>query len=296
MGKMVPNISCQNTALVAYVPVLHQGYLEFFQKYPQAELIIIDRDLLTPKFRSLQKDIRALSTEEMVKIIELLVPKSPVTHLKNLQQVKWEKFDQIILPEDEISDWLLEKIKTEADELSDLKVKRDSIFLRWSQAKTKQKKDVTPDKKITSEQLQQRLMEQVLNETELSGDWWRQTAAAVVKEGKIITLAHNQHFPSDQLPYIFGDPRANASRGMAIEVTTALHAEEIVIGRAAREGVSLEGADLYVTTFPCPYCARLIAYTGIKRVFYHEGYSLLDGLELMQSQDIELIQVTFNSH
>lgn len=290
---MNQSVSSLHTALVVYIPVIHQGYLDFFERYPQAEIIVVDRELLSSEFRSLQKDIRALPTNDILEMIQVLQPDRQLTRLRTLDQLAWDHYDQLILPTDEISDWLLEQLKAEVAELNELKIKRDSIFLRWSQARTKQKKDVIPDEAITTEQLNQTLMKQTLAAAEQSGDWWRQTAAAVVKDGKIISLAHNQHFPSDQLPYIFGDPRANSSRGRAIEVTTALHAEEIVIGRAAREGSSLAGADLYVTTFPCPYCARLIAYTGIKRVFYHEGYSLLDGAELLRSQGIKLIKVGF---
>ncbi len=293
MGKMNQATDSPQTALVTYVPVVHQGYLEFFERYPQAELVIIDRELLTPEFRSLQKDIRALPTAEVVKVLQTLLPTRKVILLHELTDLDWSQYDQLIVPEDEVSQWLLEQLKVKVDGLEELELTRDSIFLRWSQAQTKQKRDVTPDEVVTTEQLDQILMKQVLTDAEQSGDWWRQTAAAIAKDGQLISLAHNQHFPSDQLPYIFGDPRANSSRGMAIEVTTALHAEEIVIGRAAKEGISLDGADLYVTTFPCPYCARLIAYSGLKRVFYHEGYSLLDGADLLQAQGIELIKVEF---
>ena len=190
------------------------------------------------------------------------------------------------MPEDEISDWL------EVEFFSGRKIKHDSIFLRWGEAKTKQKNDVDTDGEVTSDELHQRLMGEVAQEAQKSSDWWRQTAAAVAKDGQLIAIAHNQHVPSDQNQYVLGDPRANFSRGEAVEVSTSLHAEEAVIAKAAAEGISLQGADLYATTFPCPFCARLIAYSGVKRLFYKEGYSMLDGVELMKSRGIELIKVS----
>ena len=272
-----------STAIVSYVPVIHAGYINFFKKYPEADLVIVDKELLNTQFRSIQKDIRALETAQIVSSLQVLLPARNIIHLKN--KIDLGAYEQIIMPEDEISDWLQEEFLSEQD------VNRDSIFLRWSRAKIKQEKDVAPDEMVTTVELHRQLMGATEAETAKSSDWWRQTAAAVAKDGELISLAHNTHKPSDQNQYALGDPRANASRGMAIEVSTAMHAEEAVIAAAAKRGISLEGADLYVTTFPCPFCARLVAYSGIKRVFYKDGYSVLDGAELMKSQGVELIKV-----
>lgn len=47
-----------------------------------------------------------------------------------------------------------------------------------------------------------------------------------------------------------------------------VHAEANAILTAARFGVPIAGADLYVTLPPCSDCAKLIAASGIRRVFY----------------------------
>lgn len=271
------------TAIVTYVPVIHAGYLQLFEKYPEADLLVVDKELLNEKFRAIQKDIRALDTEKIVKTLGTLFPNRVVVHFK--ADSKIDDYQQIIMPEDEVSDWLAEEF------FKGQNIQRDTIFLRWSEAKTKQEKDVTPDDMITTDELHQQLMGKVVAESHKSADWWRQTASAVAKDGEIIAIAHNKHAPSDQNQYALGDPRANFGRGEAMEVSTSLHAEEAVIAKAAAEGVSLQGADLYVTAFPCPFCARLVAYAGIKRLFYKEGYSVLDGAELMKSQGVELIRV-----
>ncbi|MBU0579291.1 hypothetical protein KJ628_04980 [Patescibacteria group bacterium] len=273
------------TAIMVYVPVLHRGYMQLFEKYPAADLAIVDKGLLEGEFRSIQKDIRALETQQIVNSLQTLLPDRKIIHLKNEADIG--DYEQIIMSEDEISDWLQKKFFADTNE----KIKFDSIFLRWSEAKTKQKKDVIPDDEVTTAELHQQFMGQAVVESQKSGDWWRQTAAAIAKDGKLIAIAHNKHVPSDQNQYIFGDPRANFSRGVAIEISTAFHAEEVVIADVARQGISLDGADLYVTIFPCPYCARLIAYSGIKRVFYKEGYSMVDGAEIMRGQGVKLIKV-----
>ena len=51
-----------------------------------------------------------------------------------------------------------------------------------------------------------------------------------------------------------------------------VHAEANAIVQAARNGVGIEGADIYVTASPCYNCFKLIANSGIKRIFYGELY------------------------
>ncbi len=50
------------------------------------------------------------------------------------------------------------------------------------------------------------------------------------------------------------------------------HAEVNAIGFAARRGVALEGATLYVKMEPCYSCAKLIVVAGIKRVVAKKRY------------------------
>ena len=56
-----------------------------------------------------------------------------------------------------------------------------------------------------------------------------------------------------------------------------IHAELNGVLKAAREGISLLGATLYVTLSPCELCAPMIAQAGIKRVVYDEDYRISTG-------------------
>ncbi|MBZ5588744.1 MAG: dCMP deaminase family protein [Acidobacteriia bacterium] len=51
-----------------------------------------------------------------------------------------------------------------------------------------------------------------------------------------------------------------------------VHAEANALLQAARHGVSIDGADIYVTASPCWDCFKLIANAGIARVLYGEFY------------------------
>jgi dCMP deaminase len=54
-----------------------------------------------------------------------------------------------------------------------------------------------------------------------------------------------------------------------------VHAEQNAICQAAKRGISIEGATIYLTMTPCRVCAMLLINCGIKRVYcekkYHAG-------------------------
>lgn len=51
-----------------------------------------------------------------------------------------------------------------------------------------------------------------------------------------------------------------------------VHAEANAILQAARHGVRIDDADIYVTASPCWNCFKLIANAGIRRILYGEFY------------------------
>jgi deoxycytidylate deaminase len=57
-----------------------------------------------------------------------------------------------------------------------------------------------------------------------------------------------------------------------LEFGRMVHAEMSAICDAARRGLSVLGATLYCTTFPCHMCARHIIATGLREVVYIEPY------------------------
>ena len=62
------------------------------------------------------------------------------------------------------------------------------------------------------------------------------------------------------------------SLGRLLEFSRAVHAEMDAILSAARSGSSTIGGKLFVTTFPCHYCARHIVSAGIEEVQFIEPY------------------------
>jgi len=72
----------------------------------------------------------------------------------------------------------------------------------------------------------------------------------------------------------------NTPVGQLIEFSRAVHAEMDALLSAGREGVSTVGTRLFVTTFPCHYCARHIVSAGIYEVQFIEPYPKSLALEL----------------
>jgi dCMP deaminase len=276
-------VNTTNRAIVAYVPVLHQGYLNFFEKYDDVEtLFLVSREELARLVPSLEKDIRALLVEQMKQAIEGLGLFEKIS--TNLDELS--EYDELIIPDDEA-------MRALANKYSKIHILTfESIFLRWDKKRSLDNKHIEPDVEITTEKLHQELMNQAEALVERSADWWRQVGGVIAKNGEVLLSAYNHHLPNEQQPYFDGDPRANFHKGLNIEISTAIHTESALIAEAARRGLALEGADLYVTTFPCPVCAKAVAYSGIKRVFFRDGYSMVDGQELMKTKGVEIIKVT----
>ena len=51
-----------------------------------------------------------------------------------------------------------------------------------------------------------------------------------------------------------------------------IHAEANAIIQAAKNGVMIDGATIYVTASPCWNCFKQIANAGIRRIVYGEFY------------------------
>jgi deoxycytidylate deaminase len=68
--------------------------------------------------------------------------------------------------------------------------------------------------------------------------------------------------------------------GALLEFSRAVHAEMDALLSAARKGISLVGTRLFVTTFPCHYCARHIVAAGVDEVQYIEPYPKSQALKL----------------
>ncbi len=102
----------------------------------------------------------------------------------------------------------------------------------------------------------------------------RLVGAVIVKDKRVLTTGYNgapRNFPHPIETGCLRD-ELGIPRGMVADICPCLHAEQNAILQAATTGVSIEGAELYVTTQPCTQCSRMLANCGIRRIVFEEEY------------------------
>jgi dCMP deaminase len=70
-----------------------------------------------------------------------------------------------------------------------------------------------------------------------------------------------------------------------------VHAEANAIIQAAKNGVSIEGGELYTTASPCWGCFKLIANSGIRTIYYGEFYRDERSKQVAAEIGIELVDL-----
>ncbi len=274
--------------ILAYIPVLHRGYRQFFEKYAfEAQIIYLFGQELIQEFDHLsRKDIRALSPEQVKCAIQSwhLFSEVYISDYETLNVIQSENLVVIMPDEDECHE-LAEKY------LSNCVIEFDSVFLRWDKSKSIAQKEIDYDRIIPFEGFVAEMLSYAAEEAKKASNWWRQVGAVIANNKEILLAGYNRQVPSPRISYMEGDARSFFKKGLHIELTTDMHAEARLISEAARKGIALEGTDLYITTFPCPICAKNVAYSGIKRCYFNSGYAMLDGERILHSQGVEIILV-----
>jgi len=118
--------------------------------------------------------------------------------------------------------------------------------------------------------------------------------AVAVRDGIVLAEGWNGHVGNMPNCLIVGEcvrTKLGIESGTRREVAHCICAEKRVIATAAREGVSLEGATLYVTGLPCEVCVRLIVASGIRRVVYSRGYTGAYSYEQAEMAGLEMVKI-----
>ena len=268
--------------VVAYIPVLHEGYWRFLDRHARGRRLFVVGPSLYEDYRPLAKDIRRLDAGLVAAAVDAWGICSEVFVLDAAlaEQLAVER-PSLILPAEDVSYQIVERWFPRCD------VVFDSVFLRWDKTRSVALLEPRPARHAGSDEL----AAVAADEAARSIDWWRQVGAALrLPDGRVLS-AHNEHDPHPLSAYAVGDPRSNFFKGVHLEISTATHAEARLIAEAARAGVATEGAVMYVTDFPCPPCAKLIAAAGIAKLYFRSGYAVADGEDVLAAAGVELVQV-----
>ncbi|MCK4665414.1 cytidine/deoxycytidylate deaminase family protein [Candidatus Dependentiae bacterium] len=71
-----------------------------------------------------------------------------------------------------------------------------------------------------------------------------------------------------------------------------IHAEQNAIVQAAKHGIMIDGADIYVNTYPCWNRFKLLANSGIKKIFFKDAYNIDPKIpEAARKLNIEITEI-----
>lgn len=70
-----------------------------------------------------------------------------------------------------------------------------------------------------------------------------------------------------------------------------IHAEINAIAQAAKHGVSIKDADIYITASPCIHCLKVLINVGIKTIYYDKPYKIDNISELLRLSGVKLVQI-----
>jgi dCMP deaminase len=294
-------------AVVAYIPVLHDGYRRFLAAHAaERRLFVVGRELHFED-RSLAKDIRALDAELVAAAVAAwgVCAEVGVLDVAGAERLAGEGVE-ITLPAEDVSYRIVERF------FARCAVRYDTVFLRWDKTRSAQLLVPGAARRVSvspraagargagagggagasgEDALLAQLAAAAEEQAGESIDWWRRVGAAIRFADGSLAATCNEHLPHRLSAYAAGDPRASFFKGVHLELGTAVHAEARLIAAAAREGRSTDGAVLYVTDFPCPPCAKLIAGAGVARLYFQAGYAVLDGQDVLAAAGVEVVQV-----
>jgi len=102
----------------------------------------------------------------------------------------------------------------------------------------------------------------------------RKVGAVIVKEKRVLSTGYNGSPKGTKHCEELGCIRVkmNVPSGTRHELCRGVHAEQNAVTQAAYFGVSVDGATIYTTTYPCSMCAKILINAGIREIIYSEGY------------------------
>lgn len=270
------------TNLLIYAPSIHRGTVELVRRvaneHPALTLSVVT-DEHVPETVPVSRDFPLTSTD----VVTALAALFPNLVVQAFSPKVAAAFSEVIANDHTVCRTVLERYAPTA------RVTWTTDFLRWDMPRALDQSPI--QKSVKASKKDQEFMKEAFGSASKSADFWRQVGACIVKDGVIILSSSNMYLPSREDIYAHGDPASWREAGKNTQVSSAIHAEQSVISEAARRGISLEGTDIYVTTFPCQTCAGLIAHAGIARCFYRDGYSLINAEETLTEHKVALIQV-----
>ncbi|MBN1915922.1 hypothetical protein JW796_02945 [Candidatus Dojkabacteria bacterium] len=178
------------------------------------------------------------------------------------------------------------------------KITMESPFLNESEALTYEKKIKRSNSyKVSIDKFRIYTEKEILvlaeKNSSRSFDWIFPNGAVLAEKNKPVILAHNTVLPFETYSALHGSLREiNKSPAGDQNYYDTNHAEIEILEKARRRRIGLRGKTLYVTTFPCPSCSRILSRTELSAIVYSLPYSDNFGLNLLTRSGIKIKQVS----
>jgi len=121
----------------------------------------------------------------------------------------------------------------------------------------------------------------------------RKVGAIIVMDKRILATGYNG--APRNLPHCSETgclrEKFNVPSGERHELCRGIHAEQNAIIQAATHGISIKNSVLYSTHYPCSICIKMIINSGIKKVYYLEGYPDKLAKSIVDQSDLEIIKI-----
>lgn len=114
----------------------------------------------------------------------------------------------------------------------------------------------------------------------------KKVGAIIVKDKNIISTGYNGS--------IRGLEHCETVGCLMIEghCTRTIHAEANAIIQAAKHGLMIDRAEIYISASPCFNCFKLIANSGITKIYFMEFYRDERIIKIAKKLNIELIDMS----
>jgi dCMP deaminase len=76
-----------------------------------------------------------------------------------------------------------------------------------------------------------------------------------------------------------------------VTLSSVIHSEANMLMKLARSTESALDGEVFITHSPCLECSKLIAISGIKKLYYKIEYRSLDGIEFLKKCNIEIEKI-----
>ncbi len=280
------------TTLVAYIPVINRRHLEWFAKHPGSSIALISQAAAEELVPSLSRNMGALSTEAIQLTMSVLLKPVRSVAIIDPHDIKgsFGNTSEIVLANEDICHKFLERYGQFLPE----RRRFDDTFARWDMSAVVSAQPVLPDCEVSTDEVDIFRINGTQELTRRSPDWWRQIGLLVFRGTELLACGWNQHYPTEYETYMFGDPRSNFNAGdpAGMDAYVSLHAEEHVVAYCAENGIALKGASVYINTFPCGRCARVLERAGISELYFRDGSAFLKGFEILRNKGVRIVRVT----